>query len=134
MLCRSTQKSNLAVLAAGGVLVKKASDLEKKDSQLQKLLRILWIWNLQGKFFCATANHFVTSCWSDIQNCGKTMISVRRELGRTSLTCFIHFCARRCSEARISKFLIARRCSETHILIFLDEPSRRIRWVDRAKL
>ena len=47
MLCRSTQKSNLAVLAVWGVLVKKASDLEK-NSKLRKLLRILWIWNLQG--------------------------------------------------------------------------------------
>ena len=32
------------------------------------------------------------------------------------------------------KFWMARRCSETHILILLDEPSRRIRWVDCTKL
>ena len=44
------------------------------------------------------------------------------------------FCARHCSETYISIFLHARRCSETHIFILLDEPSRRIRWVDRAKL
>ena len=44
------------------------------------------------------------------------------------------FCARHCNETYISIFLHARRCSETHIFILLDEPSRRIRWVDRAKL
>ena len=32
MLSRSTQKSNLAVLAVWGVLIKKASDLEKQQS------------------------------------------------------------------------------------------------------
>ena len=37
-------------------------------------------------------------------------------------------------EDTVSKSLIARRCSETHILILLDEPSRRIRCVYRAKL
>ena len=46
----------------------------------------------------------------------------------------IHFCARRCGETCILKFWMARRCSQTHILILLDEPSRRIRWVDCAKL
>ena len=44
------------------------------------------------------------------------------------------FCARHCNETYISIFLHARRCSETHIFILLDEPSRRIRWVDRTKL
>ena len=44
------------------------------------------------------------------------------------------FCARHCNETYISIFLHARRCSETHIFILLDEPSRRIRWVVRAKL
>ena len=44
------------------------------------------------------------------------------------------FCARHCNETDISIFLHARRCSETHIFILLDEPSRRIRWVNRAKL
>ena len=44
------------------------------------------------------------------------------------------FCARHCNETYISIFLHARRCSETRIFILLDEPSRRIRWVDRAKL
>ena len=32
MLCKSTQKSNLAVLAVSGALVKKASNLKKKQS------------------------------------------------------------------------------------------------------
>ena len=32
MLCRSTQKSNLAILSVWGVLVKKVSDLERKQS------------------------------------------------------------------------------------------------------
>ena len=56
--------------------------------------------------------------------------------GRLPTPCahFIHFCARRCSETYILTFWMARRCSETHILILPDEPSRRIRWVDRAKL
>ena len=44
------------------------------------------------------------------------------------------FCTRHCCETYISILLHARRCSETHIFILLDEPSRRIRWVDRAKL
>ena len=44
------------------------------------------------------------------------------------------FCTRHCSETYISILLHARRCSETRIFILLDEPSRRIRWVDRAKL
>ena len=89
---------------------------------------------VQCELISATANPFVTSCSLDVQNCGKTMIFVCRERPRASLTCFIHFCARRCSETCIWKFLLAHRCSETHILILLDEPSRRIRWVDRAKL
>ena len=86
------------------------------------------------KFLSSTGNPFVTSCWSDVRNCGKTMIFICR--GRLPTPCahFIHFCARRCSETYILKFWIARRCSETHILILPDEPSRRIRWVDRAKL
>ena len=46
----------------------------------------------------------------------------------------MHFCAHRCSKTYILKFWMARRCSETHILILPDEPSRGIRWVDRAKL
>ena len=56
--------------------------------------------------------------------------------GRLPTPCahFIQFCARRCSETYILTFWMARRCSETHILILPDEPSRRIRWVDRAKL
>ena len=76
----------------------------------------------------------LSSCWSHVQNCGRTMIFVCRELPRTSLTCLIHFCARGCNDTYISKFLNARRCSETQILILLDEPSRRIRWVHRTKL
>ena len=56
--------------------------------------------------------------------------------GRLLTPCahFIQFYARRCSETYILKFWMARRCSETHILILPDEPSRRNRWVDRAKL
>ena len=65
---------------------------------------------------------FVTSCWSDVRKCGKTMIFICR--GRLPTPC-AHF---------ILKFWMARTCSETHILILPDEPSRRIRWVDRAKL
>ena len=86
------------------------------------------------KFFGSSRNPFVTSCWSDVRNCGKTMNILCR--GRLPTPCahFIQFCARRCSETCILKFWMARRCSETHILILLDEPSRRIRWVDRAKL
>ena len=65
---------------------------------------------------------------------GKTMIFVCR--GRLPTPCahFTHFCARRCSEMYILTFWMARRCREMHILILPDEPSRRIRWVDRAKL
>ena len=110
------------------------------------------------KFFGSSRNPFVTSCssdvqncgemqmfeldgqpfrhfvWSDVRNCGKTMIFLCR--GRLPTPCahFIQFCARRCSETYILKFWMARRCSETRILILPDEPSRRIRWVDRAKL
>ena len=86
------------------------------------------------KFFRRRCNPFVTSCRLDVRNCGKTMIFICR--GRLPTPCahFIHFCARRCSETYILKFWMARRCSETHILILPDEPSRRIRWVDRAKL
>ena len=106
------------------------------------------------KFFGSSHNPFVTSCSSDVQNCGEMQISEldgatlsSLRAGRTSemiFVCrgrlptpcahFIHFCARRCSETYILKFWMARRCSETHILILPDEPSRRIRWVDRAKL
>ena len=86
------------------------------------------IFELDGQPF------FITSGWSDVRNCGKTMIFVCREVPRASCARFIHFVARRCSETRILKFWMARRCSETRILILPDEPSRRIRWVDRAKL
>ena len=84
--------------------------------------------------FRGPSNPFVTSCWSDVRNCGKAMIFLCR--GRLPTPCahFIHFCARRCSEMYILTFWMARRCSEMHILILPDEPSRRIRWVDRAKL
>ena len=47
---------------------------------------------------------------------------------------FIHFCARGCSETHIVTFGNARRCSATHICALVDEPSRRNRCVDRAKL
>ena len=69
------------------------------------------------KFLSSTRNRFVTSCWSDVRNCGETMIFVCR--GRLPTPCahFIHFCARRCSETYILTFWMARRCSETHILI-----------------
>ena len=87
-----------------------------------------------ANFLRGPSNPFVVSCSSDVRNCGKTMIFVCR--GRLPTPCahFIHFCARRCSETYILKFWMARRCSETDILILPDEPSRRIRWVDRAKL
>ena len=77
---------------------------------------------------------FVTSCWSDVRNCGKTKIFLCRWRLPTPCAYFIQFCARRCSEMYILTFWMARRCSEMHILILPDEPSRRIRWVDRAKL
>ena len=86
------------------------------------------------KFLSWTGNPFVTSCWSDVRNCGKTMIFLCRGRLPTPCACFIQFCARRCSETYILTFWMARRCSETHIWILPDEPSRRIRWVDRAKL
>ena len=86
------------------------------------------------KFSGSSRNSLVTSCSSNVRNCGKTMIFVCRGRLPTPCTHFIHFCARRCSETYILKFWMARRCSETHILILPGEPSRRIRWVDRAKL
>ena len=86
------------------------------------------------KFVTSSVNPLVTSCWSDVRNCGKMLIFARRGLPRTSCAGFIHFGARRCSKTYILKFWMARRCSETHILLFLDEPSRRIRWVDGTKL
>ena len=79
-------------------------------------------------------NPLVTSCWSDVRNCGKMLIFVCRRLPRTSCAGFIHFGARRCSKTCILKSGMARRCSETHILLLLDEPSRRIRWVDGTQL
>ena len=93
------------------------------------------------KFFGSSRNPFVTSCssdiqncgemqmfeldgqpfrhfvWSDVRNCGKTMIFLCR--GRLPTPCahFIQFCARRCSETYILKFwMIARNCGETQIL------------------
>ena len=77
---------------------------------------------------------FDGSCWSDVRNCGKMVIFVCRVLPRASCAWFIHFCVRRCSKTWILKCGMARRCSETHILLLLDEPSRRIRWVDGTKL
>ena len=76
------------------------------------------------EFLSWTGNPFVSSCWSDVRNCGKTMIFVCR--GRLPTPCahFIHFCARRCSDTYILIVWTARRCSETHILILPDEPSR----------
>ena len=47
---------------------------------------------------------------------------------------FAHATVAKLTFPYISILLHARRCSETHIFILLDEPSRRIRWVDRAKL
>ena len=86
------------------------------------------------KFVTSSVNPLVTSCWSDVRNCGEMVIFVCRGLPRTSCAGFIHFCARRCSKTWILKCGMARRCSETHILLLLDEPSRRIRWVDGTKL
>ena len=85
-------------------------------------------------FVTSTVNLLVTSCWSDVRNCGKMLIFACRGLPRTSCAGFIHFGARRCSKTCILKCGMARRCSETHILLLLDEPSRRIRWVDGTKL
>ena len=82
------------------------------------------------KFFRRRCNPFVTSCWS----CGETIIFLCRGRLPTPCACFIQFCARCCSETYILTFWMARRCSETQILILPEEPSRRIRWVDRAKL
>ena len=62
------------------------------------------------------------------------LIFVCRGMPRTSCGGFIHFGARRCSKTCILKFWMARRCSDTDILLLLDEPSRRIRWVDGTKL
>ena len=102
------------------------------------------------KFSVRSRNPLVISCSLDVQNCGEMQIFTFSSLraGRTSETVvfvcrgrlltpcahFIHFCARRCSETYILTFWMARRCSETHVLILPDEPSRGIRWVDRAKL
>ena len=86
------------------------------------------------KFVTSFLNPLVTSCWSDVRNCGKMLIFVCRVLPRASCAWFIHFCVRRCSKTWILKCGMARRCSETHILLLLDEPSRRIRWVDGTKL
>ena len=89
-------------------------------------------WN--ANFVPRRRNPLVTSCWSDVRNCGKMVIFVCRVLPRASCAWFIHFCVRRCSKTWILKRGMARRCSETHILLLLDEPSRRIRWVDGTKL
>ena len=86
------------------------------------------------EFWTSFCNPLVTSCWSDVRNCGKMVIFVCRVLPRASCAGFIHFCVRRCSKTWILKSGMARRCSETHILLLLDEPSRRIRWVDGTKL
>ena len=86
------------------------------------------------KFVTSSVNPLVTSCWSDVRNCGEMVSFVCRGLPRTSCAGFIHFCARRCSKTYILKFWMARRCSETHILLLLDEPSRRIRRVHCTKL
>lgn len=53
-----------------------------------------------------------------------TLILSLHEGRLPSVTTFIHFCARLCSETRVSRFFNARRCSEKRILISLDERSR----------
>ena len=68
------------------------------------------------------------------QNCSNTLLFSLREADRAMADGFIHFCARRCSETHIVTFGNARRCSATHICALVDEPSRRNRCVDRAKL
>ena len=89
---------------------------------------------VKRKFWSGPRNPLVTSCWSDVRNCCKMLIFLCRGSSRTSCAGFIHFGARRCSKTYILKFWMARRCSDTRILLFLDEPSRRIRWVDGTKL
>ena len=64
---------------------------------------------VKRKFWSGRRNPLVTSCWSDVPNCGEMVIFVCRGLPRTSCAGFIHFCARRCSETCILKFWMARR-------------------------
>ena len=79
---------------------------------------------VKRKFCSGRRNPLVTSCWSDVRNCGEMVIFVCRGLQGTSCAGFIHFCARHCSKTYIFKFWMARRCSDTRMLLFLDEPSR----------
>ena len=82
--------------------------------------------------YCSSMS--LASLRATAQNCGKIVIFVCRGLPRTFCAGFIHFYARRCSKTYILEFWMARCCSETHILLLLDEPSRRIRRVDCTKL
>ena len=86
------------------------------------------------KFHLPSVNPLAKNVVSIAQNCCKTLHFCVREAGRFTVDRFIHFCARRCSETYILKFENARRCSARHILLLADEPSRRNRCVDRAKL
>ena len=74
------------------------------------------------KFVTSTVNPLVTSCWSEVRNCGKMLLFAWRGLSRTSCAGFIHFGARCCSKTCILKCGMARCCSETDILLLLDEP------------
>ena len=57
-----------------------------------------------------------------------------REAGRFTVDRFIYFYARPCSETYILKFAHARHCNARPILHLADEPSRRHRCVDYARL
>ena len=107
----------------------------RRTSKTEVKCESAWVvWQPSRRFVLIEGCENVTSCWSDVRNCGKMVIFVCRVLPRASCAGLIHFCVRRCSKTWILKCGMARRCSETHILLLLDEPSRRIRWVDGTKL
>ena len=88
----------------------------------------------QNCIFSWSNTPLVTSCSLDAQTCGRMMVFVLHRVSRGIARCFIYVCARRCSKTYVSRFWNARHCSNMHILILLDEPSRRILLVDRTKL
>ena len=68
------------------------------------------------------------------QNVGTLMILLGRGWLRTSLTCFIHFWARRCSKTCISKFWNARRCRKKRISFCRPSPLAGFSGGDHLKL